>query len=167
MIECSWDDIKGYEEMYGITTLGDVISLDRYYSKGNRRLSPIQRPDGYLQVGLTKDKKYKSYLIHRLVAEAFIPNPDNLPEVNHKDEDKTNNHVDNLEWCDSSYNMNYSNSKKVYQYTKEGELVKEWDSLRSVSDAGFTSSTVSNCCNGNKGIKSHKDYIWSYNNLDR
>lgn len=96
------EDIRGYEGLYAITEDGKVWSYRR-----NKFLSICQNRYGYLYVGLFKDKKIKQKTIHRLVAEAFIPNPDNLPMVNHKDEDKTNNCVDNLEWCDATYNNNY------------------------------------------------------------
>ena len=101
-----WKDIKNYEGIYQISNLGRVKSL---HNNKERLLKLHRKPDGYIQVVLCKNYKIVSRLTHRLVAEAFIPNPDNLPEVNHKDEDKTNNCVDNLEWCNSSYNKNYRN----------------------------------------------------------
>lgn len=106
-----WRTIKGYEGLYEVSSYGRVRSLDRYVKSGyesyrlhkGKVLSPIIATNGYLFVGL----QGRRLSVHRLVAKAFIPNPDNLPEVNHKDEDKTNNVVDNLEWCDHSYNINY------------------------------------------------------------
>lgn len=115
---------------------------------------------GYSKVILYKDNEYKSILVHRLVAEAFIANPDNLPFVNHKDENKSNNNVDNLEWCDASYNKTYSNGRKVVQYTLDGELVKVWDSVAEIEKNGYTRSHLYYCLNGMK--KQYKGYIWKY-----
>ena len=102
-----WKDIKGYEGLYQVSNTGKARSMN-YRNTGNvRRLKPSVNKDGYLQVGLYKEGKYYRYLVHRLVALTFIPNPNNLPQVNHKDENKANNTVWNLEWCDAKYNSNY------------------------------------------------------------
>ena len=109
-----WKDIEGYEGCYQVSNLGRVKSLDRNV-KGNKSnyirtgkiLSPKTHRNGYLVVGLCTDRKIKMYYIHRLVAQAFLPNLDRLPQVNHKDENKTNNNVENLEWCSAEYNTNY------------------------------------------------------------
>lgn len=108
-----WKDIKGYEGLYQVSTLGRVRTLPRISCQGHPLkggyLKPRRCPNGYLNACLSKDgtKSYK--LIHRLVAQAFIDNPHDYPQVNHKDEDVTNNHVDNLEWCTNRYNSNYGN----------------------------------------------------------
>ena len=106
-----WKDIKGYEGIYQISNKGRVKSLNRIDSRGRKRnekiLSPTPINGGYLHLNLYKNGKKKPYLIHRLVAEAFLPNPDNLPVVNHKDENKLNNNVENLEWCSVEYNNKY------------------------------------------------------------
>ena len=132
-----WRDIEGYEGLYSISNFGRVKSLN-YYNTGKEKLlkqGKTGRDKDYYSVALSKNGKLKSYLVHRLVAITFIPNPDNLPQVNHKDEDKSNNCVENLEWCDNNYNSNYgtrnekvakSKSHKTYQY-KEDELVAVWD----------------------------------------
>ena len=114
MIE-EWRTIVGYEGQYEVSSYGRVRSLDRYdrmnrFWKG-RILNLHTGTGGYLFVGLSSNGNEKNYLVHRMVAQAFIPNPDNLPQVNHKDEDKTNNNVDNLEWCDREYNINYGTIK--------------------------------------------------------
>lgn len=95
-------DIKGYEGIYAITSCGRVWS----YKRG-KFLKPRPDKDGYLRVNLCLNYKQKTVFIHRLVAEAYLPNPDNLPEVNHKDEIKTHNWINNLEWCTRLYNINY------------------------------------------------------------
>lgn len=95
--------IEGYEGLYKVSDKGDVISYKRY--KEGKPMSPKKDKEGYLEVGLRdKDYKRKFFRVHRLVAKAFISNPDNLPEINHKDRVTSNNEVTNLEWCDKSYN---------------------------------------------------------------
>ena len=155
-------DIKGYEGLYGITSCGKVWS---YYSK--KFLKPWVSRSGYLCVNLHKDGKDKNYSIHRLVAEAYIPNNENLPEVNHKDENKTNNCLQNLEWCNHKYNQNYgtineriSNSKKIpiLQYTLDREFLREWPSA---TDVGKKDSTnIINCLKGR--TKTAYGYVWKY-----
>ena len=114
-----WIDIKNFEGIYQVSNLGRVRSLARWikckdgktiYRKG-RILKP-QPASGYRQVILSVNGEKKWFSVHRLVAETFIPNPDNLPEVNHKNEDKYDNRVENLEWCSHSYNMNYGTLKE-------------------------------------------------------
>ena len=102
-----WKDIEGYEGLYQVSTLGRVRSLYGHGGVSVRILKPYIRKTGYLDVGLFKNGAYSYKLIHRLVAQAFVPNPENKPVVNHKDEDKTNNQVENLEWCTAEYNNNY------------------------------------------------------------
>ena len=100
-----WKDVRGWEGLYQISNLGNVRTL-HYKKPYLRKLSKTQR--GYLVVNFFISKgKYKNYSVHRLVAEAFIPNPNNLPQINHKDENRLNNRVDNLEWCTNKYNCNY------------------------------------------------------------
>ena len=120
-----WRDIKGYEGLYQVSNLGRVKSLERYV-KGKDGLRLVKeiimsisvcRTNGYFKVILHKDGKQKRYQVHRLVAEAFIPNPDNLPIVNHKDENKINNCVWNLEWCTYSYNLTYGNRLLKFRNT--------------------------------------------------
>lgn len=109
---CKEVDIKGYEGLYKISNKGDVISLSKnngFLKRKERYLKPTIKPKGYLDVKLIKDGVSKHFYVHRLVAEHFIPNPNNLPQVNHKDKNPSNNNVENLEWCDNSYNVLYSN----------------------------------------------------------
>ena len=137
MNEEIWRPIVGYEGLYEVSNTGQVKSFDRYVKYSNGRihlhkgkvLSPIKDRDGYLQVNLCYSGRINSIKVHRLVAQAFIPNPDNLPQVNHRDEDKSNNRVDNLEWCTAKYNNNYGTRKDKVRETaiKNGY----WNSLRS------------------------------------
>ena len=97
-----WKEIPGYEGLYEVSNMGNVRNVRR-----NKLLRLSKTNNRYIRVSLCKNGIKTGLTVHRLVTEAFLPNPDNLPEVNHKDEDKTNNRVENLEWCDHKYNMNY------------------------------------------------------------
>ena len=111
MTEEIWRSVIGYEGLYEVSNTGLIRSLDRFVGNRNRIKGKILsiniKKNGYCSVALFKYGKMKRYLVHRLVAQAFLPNPDNLPMVNHKNEDKSDNRVDNLEWCTAKYNLNY------------------------------------------------------------
>lgn len=166
-----WRDITGYED-YQISSWGRVKSLK--YGK-ERILKPTKDSSGYLQVGLCKNGQRKPFKVHRLVAMAFIPNPDNLPEVNHKNEIKTDNRVENLEWCTQLFNIRYGTgikrrsekqingkcSKSVYQHTLNGEFVAEYPSLAEVErQLGYNHSKTTLVCNGKR--KTAYGYVWRY-----
>lgn len=102
-----WRDVVGYEGRYRVSDQGRVKSLDYNRTGKERVLKPEKDEGGYLTVAFSKEGSVKRFLVHRLVAQTFIQNPNNYPQVNHKDEEKTNNCVENLEWCTSSYNINY------------------------------------------------------------
>lgn len=180
-------DIEDFEGLYQTSDEGRVKSLARdiVYKDGRIRhqeeklLKPITDSGGYLYVQLYKDGKRENKKIHQLVAIAFIPNPDGLPQVNHKDEDKANNRVDNLEWCTHEYNSNYGTrnkriaevntngktSKQVYQHTLDEKLAKIWPSIAECGRNGFNKGAVSACCNNKymrEGNNKYKDYIWKY-----
>ena len=179
-----WKDIEGYEGLYQVSNIGRVRSLprvtDRLDSAGNLgrltikggilKLHPIKK--GYLRAAFKVGKKQKHIQVHRLVAEAFIPNPNNLPQVNHKDEDKTNNRVDNLEWCDNIYNSNYGvRSKKIAkslsvavdQLTMDGKFIRRWDSINEAAKALNTNTgAISFVCKGIRGRVSAGGYRWRY-----
>lgn len=106
-----WKDIENYEGLYQVNELGEIKS-----KRGI--LKPFTDKDGYLKVGLHKNGIHKQFFVHRLVAKAFISNPDNLPEINHKDENKSNNTVSNLEWCTRIYNINYGSHNEREAFTK-------------------------------------------------
>ena len=101
-----------------MSNLGRVKSLSDSKTKKERIIKSFTRPDGYVSIVLCKNGKAVNHRVHRLVANAFIDNPDNLSEVNHKDEDKTNNRVDNLEWCNSSYNKNYGSRTEKFIHSR-------------------------------------------------
>ena len=151
-------DIKNYEGLYAITPEGEVWSYKR-----KKFLKPYTIRGGYLQVKLLKDNEEKQYYVHRLVAEAYLPNLENLPQINHRDENKTNNCLQNLEWCDAKYNNNYGThiekiKKPILQYTLNGELVSEW---QSATDVG--KEVQGNICKCLKGkIPSAYGYKWKY-----
>ena len=128
-----WKDIKGYEGQYQISSLGRVKSL-KYNNTKESKLLQQSLINNYYSVCLWKRKKGKQHRIHRLVAETFIPNPDNLPEVNHIDENKLNNNVENLEWCSSKYNCNYGARNK--KLSKPVQCVETGIIYSSILDAG-------------------------------
>lgn len=159
-----WKDIEGYEGLYQVSNMGRVKSV---------RKNIILRggiTSGYKRVLLCTNNIPKGYYIHRLVANAFIPNPNNYPIVNHKDENKLNNCVDNLEWCTQKHNVNYgtgiakrarSQSKKVLQFKPDGTFVKEWKSINDIERiTGYSSGHISRCCRNIR--KTAYGYIWKY-----
>ena len=163
-----WKDKKDYEGHYQVSNCGRVKSIK--FGK-EKILKLIKDKDGYLQVTLCKNNIKKVYKVHRLVAEAFLDNPNNLPCINHKDENKLNNIVTNLEYCTYSYNSNYGTaierrskkrSKPVLQYDLEGNFIKEWKSVAECGRNGYNYGNVSECCRGKR--KYHKDCIWRYKN---
>ena len=165
-----WKDIKGFEGKYQVSNLGRVKSLDYNHTKKEKILKPGFNGHYYFVQFCIKGRRgvTKNFFVHRLVASAFLENPDNLPCVNHRDENKQNNCVSNLEFCTHQYNSTYNNvhikkgkkkAKKVGCY-KDGELIKVYDSIRSVKIDGFLPSKVILCCQGNR--KSHSGYQWRY-----
>ena len=116
-----WKDIKDYEGIYQISNFGRVKSLN-YKSTGPEKIMKLQEhKNGYFTVMLYKDGRQKRVLVHRLVAEVFIANPYNLPCINHKDENTSNNHISNLEWCSYKYNNNYGNHNERLSESHKGD----------------------------------------------
>ena len=165
-----WKAIDGYDGLYQVSSYGRIKSL-HYRGSSNLENFIAYRltKRGYARVLLGTGK---DVYVHRLVAETFLDNPDCLPCVNHKDENKLNNNVENLEWCTYKYNSNYGTlpgrvnalkRKKVYQYDLDGTLVKVWSSVNSCKEFGFEPSNISACCLGKYGHTTSKGYKWSYN----
>ena len=153
-------DVVGYEGLYAVTSCGKVYSY-----KSKKFLKPLSDKDGYLCIKLYKNGKYKNYKIHRLVAQAYIPNNENLPQVNHKDENKANNCVNNLEWCDAKYNSNYGTiidrrKKPILQYDLDGNFIREWPSATDVGKE--VRVNIVHCLSGKQ--KTAYGYIWKYKN---
>lgn len=121
-----WKPVVEYEGLYEVSSRGRVKSLNYQGKKGKEGMLKLsKKKDGYLGVALTKNKKIKHLRVHRLVAEAFIPNYDNYPIINHKDENPSNNCVDNLEWCTYKYNMNYGHRTEKFKKSIKGKLAGE------------------------------------------
>lgn len=126
-----WKDIEGYEQIYQVSNLGNIKSLERTYWHGNRWYHQKEKllslkcdSAGYMSVMLyNKEHKSKRIMVHLLVARAFIPNPDNLPQINHKDENKLNNYVENLEWCTGQYNRLYGTARARSSETRRKNYV--------------------------------------------
>lgn len=180
-----WKPVKNYEGWYEVSNLGRVRSVDRIvtYSDGIKHLWKGQMMklkkgnNGYLQIGLSKNSKVNFFIVHRLVAQAFIQNPDNLPQVNHKDENKTNNCVSNLEFCSHSYNVNYGtrnkrvaekrlNSPKFSKYVLQidletNQIIAEYPStMEAERQLKINRGGISNCCLRKR--KTYKGFKWKY-----
>ena len=169
-----WKTIDGYEN-YMVSDWGRIMSLN-YNGTGKARIMKPYNAKAYLVVDLVNGNGRKPKYVHILVAQAFIPNPNNLPEVNHIDEDGHNNHVGNLEWCTELYNNRYGTrieraaksrinhpkrSKPVIQYSLDGELVKEYPSASEVErQLGIRQQSISRCCLGQRSTC--HGYIWRY-----
>lgn len=168
-IKEEWRPVVGYEGLYEISNLGNVKSLNYHREKKDRILN-IYDCNGYKFVNLYKDGNPKKGQIHRLVAMAFIPNPNNFPIINHKDENLSNNRVENLEWCDYKYNTNYGNrvkkfvakkNKRIVQLSKEGEVITEYSSFMEAQEkTGLQYTNISKVCRGLREFCG--GYRWKY-----
>lgn len=178
-----WKNIKEFENIYQISNYGNIRNI-----KKHKLMKPfISKKTGYYQIDLCKNGCKKRYSIHRLVAETFILNSNNLPQVNHKNEIKIDNRVENLEWCTHKYNSNYGTikqriglkssqrkhseeakqkiskalSKPIIQYSKDNTFIKEWNSAYEVKrNLGITVSNINDCCNNKR--KTASGYIWKF-----
>lgn len=174
----NWKDIDGYNGKYQISDEGEVRSFSRW--KNGNLLKKGMTITGYFRVNLvgTGRGDIKPKVIHRLVAKAFIPNPLNLPEVNHIDGNKLNNNVDNLEWVSREENIQHayrigliprriggerSNAKTVLQKDKNGTLIKEWDSVASIHrEKGYSTNSIICCCNKKPKYHTAYGFKWEY-----
>ena len=179
-----------YEGLYKVSNLGRILSLN-YRNTGKPELmTPTENGHGYLKVELSKNGEYKKCYVHRLIAQTFLPNPENKPCINHKiegDEGKKINMVifnedgtvdeekSTIEWVTYEENNNYgtvkerisdaqindpNKSKKVLQFSLSGELIREWPSTAECGRNGFNFGAVAACCNGKQ--KTHKGFRWMY-----
>lgn len=178
-----WKDIKGYEGLYQVSNLGNVMSLN-YKNHGYAKLlTPKCNNAGRLWVELFNNNKKRAFLIHRLVAFAFIENPNNYSQINHIDENPKNNNVENLEWCTQEYNIKYylerhRGERKIKKYSQKyqkrtdfkilqcslnGEPIRSWKNSREVcKECGWSDWSISECCRGNR--KTAYGFIWQYAN---
>lgn len=179
-----WKKIDNFDN-YEISSIGRVRTTDKIIIRTNGRPIPFRGRilklykdhKGYLHVNLyNKSHVKRRFQVHRLVAKYFIPNPNNLPQVNHKDENKSNNCITNLEWCSNNYNINYGNrnynlsrslknniktSKIVLQYDKDKNLIREWPSINEIRRSlNYCTSSIWRCCQGKQ--KQAYNYIWKY-----
>lgn len=153
-------EIKGHNSAYLVGSNGAVLNIVT-----GKYLKPVKGTNGYYHVTLCYGKK-EDRSVHRLVAEAFVPNPNNLPCVNHKDENKLNNNADNLEWCDAKYNVNYgigalARNSPVVQKDIDGNIIKFWGSMKEASEAlNIKYQGISSVCRGRN--KTCGGYKWEY-----
>ena len=178
-----------YEGLYKVSNLGRILSLDYNHTGKPGLMTPVETTKGYFVVHLCKNRKTKTCLVHRLVAQTFIPNPENKPYINHKiegekgkkinmvvfNEDGTiNKERTTIEWVTPKENNDYGThnersaktrtngklSKKVLQLSLTGELIREWESTRECGRNGFCQSSVARCCQGK--LKTYKGFRWEY-----
>ncbi len=179
MVKEIWKDIKNYEEKYQISNLGNIKSMNYDKTKREKLLKPNISNRGYKYINLCKNGKATKKYIHRLVAETFIPNFNNYPVVNHKDNNTLNNNANNLEWCTQSYNVKYAYkcgrkgfwsgkfggehclSRAVIQYDLKENFIKEWDCMGDVErQLGIRVCNISTCCIGKQ--KTAGGFKWKY-----
>lgn len=173
----TWKPVVGFEGAYEVSTLGRVRSVDRIIERGTQKMEVrgkervlCKRWSGRLYVTLRKDGRTFNKSVHRLVAEAFIPNPFRLPEVNHRDENPQNNAVDNLEWCDRNYNANYGTaiqrrtekvSTPVAQLSKDGVVIATFPSAREAERVlGIKHNHIMSCVNKKEHYHTAGGYRW-------
>lgn len=170
MLEEVWKDIRNYEGRYMVSNLGNVKSIKYRHHNKEQKLKLLDN-HGYKRVCLfSKDGKRRYFRVHRLVAVAFLPNPNNYKEINHKDENTANNKADNLEWCNRSYNINYGNrnkkaasklNKSISQYNKNNVFIKKYNSIVEICNLfNFNRSNIIACLK--KRIPTAYGYIWKY-----
>lgn len=160
-----WEPIKDTSGVYSVSTFGRVRN-----NKTGRMMQQQESHNGYLRVNLSVGEKRRYFPVHRLVGTAFIANPKNLPQINHKDENRKNNAVENLEWCTSSYNCSYGGrveklkkkiGYRVRKYTESGELICEYLSINdAVKDIGGEWHGIRDACGKNR---TYHGFLWELN----
>ncbi len=186
-----WKDIKGYEGLYKVSNNGNVISLDKKIASGLKYNRFVMRKGrvlknslrkGYCVVSLSKNNIRKSYYVHRLVAEAFIDNPNNYPQINHKNGEKTDNNIKNLEWCNAQQNIKHSfdiglhtksgiqksinecikkRVRPILQFDKKNNFINEFNSITEAGNKTNINSKSIWCCL-KEITKSSGGFIWKY-----
>ena len=163
-----WRDIEGYEGLYQVSNMRRIKSLN-YNKSGKEGILKLRKDkDGYLQLQLHKEGECKDYKVHRLVGQTFLENLEGLPEINHKDEDKTNNCVENLEWCSSEYNKNYgTRNKRVSKSLSKPLMCVETNEIfNSAQEAqeqtGIDASSIGKCANHRKYFRTARRLHWQY-----
>ena len=171
-----WRPVDGHEGLYEVSNMGNMKSLN-YKRTGKEKILKLRKNrDGYLVVSLCKEGAMKSYYVHRIVATAFLENPEGYTEINHIDQDKTNNKVDNLEWCSRSYNCNYGTrnkrmaekltnnpkiSKPVIAIDMRTGLIVEFASVHEAErETGINIGNIIQCCKGKRN--SAGGFYWMY-----
>lgn len=165
-----WKDIPKFEGLYQASNLGKIKSLPKLInnrfkdiSKAEKILKPSKAKNGYLRVVLVKNGTKKYMSVHRLIAITFLPNYFGLEQVNHKNKNKEDNRIENLEWCTNKYNTRYSVAKKIEQYDLDGKYIKTWNCIRDVeNELGIKNNNLNHCLK-NKN-KTAGGYIWRYAN---
>ena len=182
-----WKTLSDFDGLYAVSNKGRVVSFARsyikmfntsavIYHKNHKLLLPRLRTDNYYDVNITIDGKRKKVLLHRLLATAFIPNPNNYPHIDHIDGNPSNNELSNLRWCTPKMNANNpvraaresaaftgkyntKNSKRIVRIDNNG-IVKEYPSIKEAGRNGFTEANITRCCKG--VVKHHKGFKWMY-----
>lgn len=164
-----WKEVYGFDVLYEVSNLGNVRTKyvkNKGYTQEYHECKPIDNGNGYLRFNWTSNRKHHTVYVHRLVAQYFIDNPEGYNEVNHIDENKTNNAASNLEWCNHNYNSNYGTkniraAKKTRRKIRCNETGIVYDSLKAASeDMEICKTAISNCLNNRS--KSSCGYTWSY-----
>ena len=159
-----WKDIPEYEGLYQVSTYGRVKSLKRLKKTKLKNQEYVFIKERILKQHSNKKGMGKTKQVHRLVAETFIPNPNNLPQINHKDKNPNNNYINNLEWCNAQYNNNYGTriermTKKIEQYTKDNEFIKLWKNEAEIIKT-LKIYHIGDCCKGKR--KTAGGFLWKF-----